>query len=491
MTHSIDEARRGVERSWSGVLAFAESEQRVSLWEFETKLWFLMLALGRALVGLFLARQAARPSAIEYQHDGQRYERAEVRTSEVGTRFGKVSFRRAVGRVVGRARTAADLPLDRTLGLCNGFSLGVVTALGKLCAQMAYAAARAQFKDTYDWTPSPRATLRMVDALGAEARGFVEQAPAPDEDGEILVIQVDGKGAPMISARELGRRCRPHEVTAGNTQRHSRRHRRRRHGPKIRRTKGKKSKNAKVAVVGVLYTLKRTEKGLEGPIGKRVMATFDTHEALFQWLHREALKRGYPHKEAVFLADGLEHIWRLQERYFPQAVPCVDWYHVVEKLWAAGEVLYRECSDELREWVADQSERLRRSAVRAIRAELARQLLALPKTGPGNKGKRERLAAALRYLETHRHRLRYAELRKRDIDIGTGVVEGAVRNLVGLRLDGPGMRWSRDRAECVLHLRCILINGQWPAFENYIATLGEHFTLAPKPVPAEPYAAAA
>ena len=42
-----------------------------------------------------------------------------------------------------------------------------------------------------------------------------------------------------------------------------------------------------------------------------------------------------------------------------------------------------------------------------------------------------------------------------------------------------------------LHLRCILVNGQWPAFENYIATLGEHFTLAPKPVPAEPYAAAA
>jgi hypothetical protein len=53
----------------------------------------------------------------------------------------------------------------------------------------------------------------------------------------------------------------------------------------------------------------------------------------------------------------------------------VDWYHVVEKLWAAGEALYSEGSDELRERVADQSERLRRSAVGAIRAELARQLL--------------------------------------------------------------------------------------------------------------------
>lgn len=99
MTHSIDEARRGVEQSWSGVLAVAETEQRrLSLWEFETKLWFLMLALGRALVGLFLARQAARPSAAEYPHEGQRYQRAEVRTSEVGTRFGKVSPRGGPGR---------------------------------------------------------------------------------------------------------------------------------------------------------------------------------------------------------------------------------------------------------------------------------------------------------------------------------------------------------------------------------------------------------
>ena len=62
------------------------------------------------------------------------------------------------------------------------------------------------------------------------------------------------------------------QAMAVETQRHSRRHRRGQHGPKIRRTKGNKSKNAKVAVVGVLYTLKRTEKEFEGPIGKRVMA---------------------------------------------------------------------------------------------------------------------------------------------------------------------------------------------------------------------------
>jgi hypothetical protein len=54
--------------------------------------------------------------------------------------------------------------------------------------------------------------------------------------------------------------------------------------------------------------------------------------------------------------------------------------------------------------------------------------------------------------------MQYARLRHADLEIGSGVVEGAVRHLIGVRLDGPGMRWGRDRAEAVLHLRCVLVN---------------------------------
>ncbi len=39
--------------------------------------------------------------------------------------------------------------------------------------------------------------------------------------------------------------------------------------------------------------------------------------------------------------------------------------------------------------------------------------------------------------------MRYDLLRKQWLDIGTGAVEGAVRNVVAVRLDGPGMRWGR------------------------------------------------
>jgi hypothetical protein len=57
--------------------------------------------------------------------------------------------------------------------------------------------------------------------------------------------------------------------------------------------------------------------------------------------------------------------------------------------------------------------------------------------------------------------MRYPQMRRQELDIATGAVEGAVRNLVGIRLDGPGMRWGLARAEWILHLRCIFLNGQW------------------------------
>jgi hypothetical protein len=283
----------------------------------------------------------------------------------------------------------------------------------------------------------------------------------------------------MISATEAGRRRQPRR-RPGGTKRHGRRQRRREH-PRPRRRKGDKSKNAKVAFVGVLYTLRKTPHGFEGPINKRLIATFESHKALFRWLHEHAVQRGYGRKRSLFLADGSDHIWHLQKLYFPEAVPCIDWYHIAEKLWEAGGCLHREGSQELAAWVAEQQRRLRRGDVAQMITALTDAYPKIPMTGPGNKGRRKRLLDIMKYLAEHKHRMRYAELRREDLDIGTGAVEGAVRNLVGMRLDGPGMRWGRDRAELVLQLRCIVLNGQWDGFCDYLAA--RSLRLAAQPTP--------
>jgi hypothetical protein len=138
--------------------------------------------------------------------------------------------------------------------------------------------------------------------------------------------------------------------------------------------------------------------------------------------------------------------------------------------------------------VEQQVQRLRRGATHAVLHELRAQFAATPKTGPGNKGRRERLEGQIQFFANHLHRMNYAEFRRRDWDIGTGAAEGAMRNLIAMRLDGPGMRWSPDRAEHVLHLRCVLLNSQWDDFAAHVAAR-EAFMLAAQPAPTVPHAA--
>jgi hypothetical protein len=408
-------------------------------------------------------------------------------TTAIGTRFGKVEVLAPVGRRTGDARAARDLPLQRALGLPSGFTLLVVTTVARLCAQMAFASSRELLRDLFEWSPSSRAVLRMVDATGEMARPFLEQAPPPEDDGEVLVITVDGKGAPAISSKEYGRRARPH-ATRGTNSRHARRQKRREH-PRVRRGPGKKSKNAKMAAVGVLYTLRRGADGkLEGPLNKRVYATFESYRALFEWIAGEAKKRGYGTKKfskVLFIADGADVLWALQQEFFPGAEVCLDWFHVVEKLWSAGKAICRGSRRHrarLEAWVAEQKKRLRRGDVAEMIAEIEHALNTTASTGPGNKYRREVLASTHGHLIKNAARMQYAKLRRQDLDIGSGVVEGAVRHLVGVRLDGPGMRWGRDRAEAVLHLRCVLINGLWEDFTRYLAALPA-FRLRARPVP--------
>jgi hypothetical protein len=292
----------------------------------------------------------------------------------------------------------------------------------------------------------------------------------------------------MITPEEYQRRTYPHDQLKDCTSRKARKSRRSKWPKKPRRTKGKKSKNAKMAIVGAIYTLRQTSEGMDGPINKRLVATFESHEALFIWLRREADKRGYGTKRTLFLADGSEHLWRLQKQYFPDAEVCIDWCHIVEKLWSAGESLYPEGSAELKSWMGRQAARLRHGSAWAVIEDLKKELAEIPKRGPGNKGRRERLQKTINYLTANKERMNYKKLRDDDLDIGTGIIEGAVRNLVGMRLDGPGMRWSRQRSERILHLRCILLNGQWADFAAFLEKRS-HLKLVAAPEPTMPHLA--
>ena len=62
----------------------------------------------------------------------------------------------------------------------------------------------------------------------------------------------------------------------------------------------------------------------------------------------------------------------------------------------------------------------------------------------------------------------YAELMDEDLEVGSGAVEGAVKNVIGKRCDQGGMRWIRERVEAVVQLRCIELNGDWDRFVEFV-----------------------
>ena len=177
----------------------------------------------------------------------------------------------------------------------------------------------------------------------------------------------------------------------------------------MRRKSGHKLKNAKVAVLGVIYTLKKNDEGqLDGPVNKRAIATISTHRALFNWLHAEAVKRGYgtdKFERVHFLADGADTIWALQQEFFPKAEVGLDWYHVSEKLWAAGKCLHRKKRRKVEDWVVRQKKRLRSGSFDALMTELRVALEDTPRAGPGNKYRRTVLGAVINHFDKNRDRM--------------------------------------------------------------------------------------
>src|SRR5262249_6474225 len=161
---------------------------------------------------------------------------------------------------------------------------------------------------------------------------------------------------------------------------------------------------------------------------------------------RDATKRGFAPgsgKLVQIVTDGDLDFDAYVTEYFPEAMHTMDVMHVVEKLWTAGECFLAEGSDVLNQWIDVQKDHLYRGKIDDIIAELCQRLHAIPRTGPGTKGKRDRLLGVIRYLEKRVVKMPYDKLRHLDLELGTGSVEGAVKNIIGKRCDHGGMRWIK------------------------------------------------
>jgi hypothetical protein len=435
---------------------------------FEDGLWARLMGLACVLVRLFLTARHERSDLAPHLADGAYRLGERAARRQLHTRFGVVSYVREY--LIRRAGGPGYHPLDVELGLTrDGFSPWVIQFTCRLATRLSFAASRVVCRSALGWSPSTEVIEQWVLGLGRQARPFAQQQAAPPGDGEVLVIEVDGKCPPTATAEELRKRRGPRSPRAGcGCQRHRGQAKRQRRGSKNRRKKGDHSKNGKEVMVVVMYTLRRGADGrLHGPINKKVWASFAGRKAAAAWARAEATQRGFgpdTTKVVQVVLDGAKGLKQNLEPLFPRAIFTLDVCHVVERLWALGHHFHPEASPELRACV----ERWKEWVYSGRAAELVDRLQALltqvPRSGPGTKGRRRALAAVIKYLAPRLAMMRYREWRERDLVLATGQVEGAVRHVVGERLDCAGMRWIPGRAEALLHLRCIELNGDWDEF---------------------------
>jgi hypothetical protein len=469
-----DSLRDSVLNAAADLIQYCQSAE-VAFGQFEQDLATRLAVLGCCLTQLFLTARHERLDVKPFLEDGRFRPCEDYAERTLKTRFGKVKYGR---RYLQPCRGGNGIfPLDIVLGLTwDALSPWVMQWVARLATRMSFKAAQMVCQAVLNWAPATETIEQVVLGMGRDAAPFMEQLKAPGEDGEVLIIEVDGKCPPTATEAELAKRRgqrQPRHLKdcPCGCQRHRGKAKRQARGSKKRRKKGDKSKNGKEVIVVVMYTLKRGEDAkLHGPRNKKIYATFAGSKAAAAWARAEATKRGFgpdTPKTVQIAMDGAKRLRTALEEKFPKAIFTLDMWHVVERLWAVGRHYHKEGSDELEEFVDELKALLYEKTAETLVESLQKRLQQVPHNGPGTKGRRQILKKTINYINRRLDMMHYQEWLEKDLVISTGQVEGTVRQLVGERFDCAGMRWLKGKAEALLHLRCIELNGDWQKFVNW------------------------
>jgi len=295
---------------------------------------------------------------------------------------------------------------------------------------------------------------RIASSTAQDVEGFYEKQKPPraDDEGELLVVTLDGKGVPIKKKTPVPK--------------------------KVRLKKGEKPGKKKMSTVTAVYTIDRHERGVDDivkdvqsescsnektssvkqrplPKNKVVKATLEGKEPAVEELARQVKCRDPDGcKEGVALMDGEPKLRELIAKHLPSFCIILDLYHVLEYLWKASYVFYAEGSNEATRWVQCMLRLLLKGEVEGIITYLRGHLYYSDLTT----SKRATLEKVVGYLDRGKAFMRYDYYLEKGYPIGSGVIEGACRNLVKDRLELVGMRWSISGAESMLRLRSVVIN---------------------------------
>jgi hypothetical protein len=207
------------------------------------------------------------------------------------------------------------------------------------------------------------------------------------------------------------------------------------------------------------------QRELPAPQVRSVVAAIEEAQAFGPRCQAEAQRLGVKADTPLsVLGDGAEWIWKLANHWFATAVQLLDVYHAVEHLAAVGRTAFGE-GVALEPWL----EPARRQLIGEGYAGVC-EILTQPLDEEAAQGRLAGAAGgALNYFAAHRDRLGYAARLQRGQAIGSGLVEGTIKELINLRLKRTGARWKANRVGSFVELIALARSPEWNEYWTTLA----------------------
>jgi hypothetical protein len=159
------------------------------------------------------------------------------------------------------------------------------------------------------------------------------------------------------------------------------------------------------------------------------------------------------------LGDGAEWIWNLADARFGHAEQLLDVYHAVEHLAVLGRAAVGDDA-ALTSWLDQARPRLLGDGYAGVC-----EIVAQPQAdAEAQRRVCDAAGAVLNYFAAHQNRLGYAVRLHRGQVIGSGLVEGTIKELVNLRLKRTGARWQAKRVGRFVELLAMSRSPEWTEY---------------------------
>src|SRR5271157_2530133 len=169
------------------------------------------------------------------------------------------------------------------------------------------------------------------------------------------------------------------------------------------------------------------------------------------------------HEEIVFVSDGAVWIWNLVQKYFPNAVQIVDWFHASEYLTPIAEAAFGVNTPQAHEWLTQARTELWEGRIQDV-IQSCRSLLAHTAARPW-------IEKAIHYYDHNEKRMDYAHFRQQGYLIGSGTIESACKQIAAVRLKRSGARWTLPGVIATAKARAAWLSNSWDSLKPVYCVL--------------------